>query len=92
MISRPNVEIKVESGPVDINKTGYDEEPAKYMANKPKGFWKSIKEAFGYEPKWLNNKGLEPIAVIGIVAGVAVLAAVGFLGMAWSALTQLGGQ
>ena len=51
------MEIVVTSDPVDVNKTGYNEEPAKYMANKKKGFWKTLKSAFGVsEPKWLNKK------------------------------------
>ena len=85
------MEIKVTSDPVDINNTGYDEEPAKYMANPKKGFWKSIKETFGIEPKWLNKKG-EVLTVIAIVAGVAVLGAVGFFGFVWHGLNQLGGK
>ena len=53
----PDVEMVVNSGPVDLNKTGYDEEPAKYMAAPAKGFWKSIKKAFGVTgPKWLNKQ------------------------------------
>jgi len=35
-----------ESGTVDANRNGYDEEPAQYMANTKKGFWKSVKEFF----------------------------------------------
>ena len=31
------------SEPIDINNTGYSEEPAKYMANPKKGFWNTIK-------------------------------------------------
>ena len=51
------MEIVVTSDPVDVNKTGYNEDPAKYMAAPKKGFWKSIKNAFGIsEPNWLNKK------------------------------------
>ena len=46
MANKPNVEIKVTSEPHDINKTGYDEEPAKYMANPRKGFWNTICKIF----------------------------------------------
>lgn len=37
-------EVVEESKPVDVNKTGYNEEPAKYMANPKKGFWDTIKK------------------------------------------------
>ena len=39
-------EVTEESGKRDINKTGYDEAPAKYMANPEKGFWETIRLLF----------------------------------------------
>lgn len=36
----------IESSPISVNETGYDEEPAKYMANPVKGFFKAIKNIF----------------------------------------------
>jgi hypothetical protein len=34
------------STPRSVNDTGYNEEPAKYMANPKAGFWKTIKKLF----------------------------------------------
>jgi len=34
------------SKPRSVNDTGYNEEPAKYMANPKAGFWKAIKRLF----------------------------------------------
>ena len=45
-------EIVVESKPHDINDTGYNEEPAKYMANTKKGFNDALAKA-------LNKKGIK---------------------------------
>ena len=41
--SRPNVEIRVESGPVEVNKPTANEESGRYKANPKAGFWKSVK-------------------------------------------------
>ena len=76
---------------MEVNKPTANEENARYMANPKKGFWSSIRKAFGDSPRWLNNKG-EAVTVVLIVAGVVVLAAVGFLGMAWHGICQLGGN
>ena len=35
-------DIVIESEKKNINKTGYNEEPAKYMANPRRGFWSSL--------------------------------------------------
>lgn len=35
-----------ESKPRSVNETGYDERPAKYMANPLKGFWQAVREFF----------------------------------------------
>ncbi len=43
---KPGCNTTGESGPVEVNKTGYNEEPAKYMANPKKGFWETIKKLF----------------------------------------------
>ena len=71
--------MEVISGPADVNETGYNEEPAKYMAAPAKGFWKSIRRAFG-----MNSKGIADLAIVGLVAlaGVVVWAvASGLKGM-----------
>ena len=44
-------EVEYKSEEKDINKTGYDEEPAKYMAAPAKGFWRSIKKVFNIKEK-----------------------------------------
>ena len=46
---KKSCEITVESEPRDVNRTGYEEEPAKYMADPVKGFLKSIKRLFKKE-------------------------------------------
>ena len=55
---KKNTDIKVDSPPIEVNNTGYREEPAKYMAAPAKGFWASFKKAFGREPQWLNKKSI----------------------------------
>ena len=40
-----NTDIVVDSGPPDVNKTGYNEAPARYMAAKRKWFNDAISKA-----------------------------------------------
>ena len=92
--SRPNVEITETSEPSpDINKGDEKKFSSEiYMANKPKGFWKAIKQAFGREPKWLNNKGeLSVVAAVGIAAVAVLLVSAGIIAAAWNGISQLAG-
>lgn len=42
--------------------------------------------------KKLNNRGIAVLGVVAIVAGVVILGAVGFLGLALNGLSQLSGH
>lgn len=43
--THPSVNTTIESSLVDVNKTGYNEEPAKYMAAPKKQFNDALKRA-----------------------------------------------
>lgn len=47
----PSCNTEYMAPPKDVNNTGYNEAPAKYMANPEKGFWASIKKLFNKKEK-----------------------------------------